>query len=260
MSKTLKFSALFIAMTITTSSALAQNTVNNITDTTSAYPEAAPTISHEQDGSNTINLRNVQSIDPDVAATSSSTMAPEDRMVNPAAESVAEVAKADGSIIDKLISHYNNREVEDIILMYSNDGFVMVEPNGQTINDATGLRKNLVSMFAGNKKNTYTAQVDSVKEVAPNLVLITAQYNSFEDGQSASPMAKLFVTTLAKYESNTWKIISQQLTDISKDATLVDADSTQTGSAIKMMLMGIIGVVVGFFGSKYMNRRQYPQA
>lgn len=176
----------------------------------------------------------------------------DDKALN-SSNNVSQVSKADGSIIDKLVNSLNNKEVEDVVQMFANDEFVLIDNLGHVIKSDADLRKYITDKFASHSKTVYTAQVEDIKEVAPNLALITAQYNIFEDDKNSVPMAKMHVSTIVKYDGNAWKIISQQFTNFDGSVAIVK----ETDPTIKMILIGLIGALIGFFGSKFMVKRQY---
>lgn len=168
---------------------------------------------------------------------------------------VLEIPKADGTIIDKLINHHNNKEVEDIVAMFSKDGFIKVRNNGNVLKNAEDLRKELVDFFAGDKKHTFTSQVDMIKDVAPGVAIIGGYYNMFEEGNTTHPVAKMYGITVVKYEDNAWKIVASEATDLPKPASEVETAATTSGGGFKMAIIALIGIAIGFLGARFMPKK-----
>lgn len=169
---------------------------------------------------------------------------------------VLEMPKADGTIIDKFINHHNNKEVEEIVAMFSKDGFIKVRNNGTIIKNTEDLRKELADFFAGDKKHTLTSQVDMIKDVAPGVAIIGGYYNMFEEGNTTTPTSKMYGITVVKYEDNAWKIISQEATDLPKDAaSAAEPAQHNGGGGMKMAIVALIGIAIGFLGSRFMPKK-----
>jgi hypothetical protein len=169
---------------------------------------------------------------------------------------VIEMPKADGVIIDKIINHHNNKEVEDIVAMFSKDGFIKIRSDGTVTKDPEELRKELVNFFADGKKYTFTAQVDSIKDLAPGVAVIGAYYNLFEEGQTI-PKAKMYGITVIKYEDNGWKIVAQEATDLLAKESAEPAQPQSGG--LKTAIIGLLGAAVGFLAGRVIYRKHPSQ-
>ncbi len=160
---------------------------------------------------------------------------------------ILEAPKPDGTIIDKLVNHFNNKEVEDIVSTFSKDGFLAVKAKGSIVKDSDELRKELVNIFADPKRHTVTAQVDMVKELAPGVAVIGSYYNMFEEGQT-TPKAKMYGLTVVKYEDNAWKIVAQEETDL--QASAESEPAKHSGGGMKIAIVTLIGAAIGFFAGR----------
>ncbi len=207
---------------------------------TTGAMQAEPSISPNQDGNTQAPVSiTTMPVDPDMSV-----------IVTP----VLEVPKADSTIVDKLISHHNNKEVEDIISMFSKEGFVKVRNNGHVIKNAEDMRKELVDFFAGDKKHIFTSQVDMVKDLAPGVALITSHFTMSEEGNTTKPADKMYGITVIKYEDNAWKIVASESTDIAKEMDAVEP-AQHNGSSIKLTIVALIGIAIGFLGSRFLPKK-----
>ncbi|MDF3047455.1 MAG: hypothetical protein K0R73_573 [Candidatus Midichloriaceae bacterium] len=167
---------------------------------------------------------------------------------------ISETPKADGAIIEKLVAHYNNKEVEPIISLFDKDGFIMVSGDGKIVRNADDLRKELVEYFASSKHYNSTAQVDTVKDLAPGLAMIGSYYNFFNEGDTSNPAMKAYGVSVVKYDDGAWKIVSNELTVMHNGETLAihDHPASNNGNLAKMALVALIGAAIGFLTSRFL--------
>jgi hypothetical protein len=201
-------------------------------------------------------MQPTQNTDIQSPATESTTITttPAETVVAAPVAIVAEMPKADGAIIEKLVTHYNNKEVESIISLFDKDGFIMVSGDGKIVKNAEDLRKELVEYFASPKHYTSTAQVDVTKDLAPGIALIGSYYNFFAEGETSSPAMKAYGVSIVKYEDGAWKIVSNELTQIHTGEAVAkhEQPTSSGGNPGKMALVALIGAAIGFLASRFL--------
>ncbi len=163
--------------------------------------------------------------------------------------------KADNSIVDKLVEAFNSRSYEKYSEMFSKEGFSVVTADFKNISTPEALKTAWESKFAATshfKDAKATATVDSVRDIAPGIALITGKMNIAVDPKTN---AMSMFTILAKYEENTWRIATMHAS--SKDLMkMILASEIKPESNVMMdVILAFAGVVIGFVLAKVMRKR-----
>lgn len=171
---------------------------------------------------------------------------------------VAEMPKADASIMEKMTNAWNSKNVDEIIAAHSKDGFIKIDPMGAMYKDTESLKKMLVEKFAG-PAHTYTSTVDMVKDVAPGVAVLAGTMSAYKEGETSKAEMKMAFTATFKYEDGAWKAVASQCTMI-HDETMEAKPAASGGGMGKTIALVIIGALVGFFGARFMPKKDQSAA
>ncbi len=186
------------------------------------------------------------------------TTVPTDASMAVPAPVVIDIPKADEKFVEKMVNHLNNKEVEDIISIFSKEGFVAVTEAGKIVKDQESLRRMLLDMFTGDKKHKFAATVENVNNFMPGAAVITYNITMTDEANAEAAPVKLIATSVVRYEDNNWKVVAVQKTEAEKAAPVEEHKSGTSG--VKMLLIALIGAAVGFFASRFMPKKDSAQA
>ncbi len=191
-----------------------------------------------------------------VVAPSASSQVPMDASSQVMLQSVmlVNLPKADGSIVDKLVEAFNSRDYEKYSSIFSKEGFTLITSDFQYASTPEALKNKWDAKVVDHnfKDSKAAATVESVKDLAPGIAMITGKFNLVMD---ANRTAMSMFTLLVKYEDNAWKI--NTLHASSKDVMrMVLADEIKPESnAMIDAVYAILGLLIGFVLAKLVHRK-----
>ena len=163
--------------------------------------------------------------------------------------------KADATIVDKLVEAFNSRSYEKYAEMFSKEGFSVVTADFNSVSTPEALKSHWDNKFAATshfKDAKATATVDSVKDLAPGIALITGKMNVTMD-QNTNAMTMF--TIIAKYEDNAWKINAMHASSKDMMKMILAAEMKPESNAMMDAFYALVGLLIGFGAAKMMRKK-----
>jgi uncharacterized protein (TIGR02246 family) len=163
--------------------------------------------------------------------------------------------KADATIVDKLVEAFNSRSYEKYAEMFSKEGFSVVTADFNSVSTPEALKSHWDNKFAATshfKDAKATATVDSVKDLAPGIALITGKMNLTMDPNTN---AMTMFTIVAKYEDNVWKINSMHASSKDMMKMILAAEMKPESNAMMDAFYALVGLLIGFGAAKMMRKK-----
>lgn len=177
------------------------------------------------------------------------TSTPPEVMASVPTPPVAEMPKADPEMMHKMSVMFNNKDIDGLMTMFPQSDFEYITSMGSNFTNADNLKKHFVDMFAG-QKFTITMNKSEVKELAPGVAYYTGSYSEvMEHGKTSEFMA----TIVAKYEDGAWKIMSMHMSPVIDTHQAAMHESKPSSSMA--IIAGLLGILVGYFGNRFMTKK-----